>query len=105
MDGPAYYHEERGWVDQHGYRKTRISGKNVFEHRVVMEQILGRPLLRQEQVHHKNGIRDDNRPENLELWVSWTGQRVDDLIEFVTTNYADRLFAWCDAARSPMFVP
>lgn len=93
MDGPAYYHETRGWLDDDGYRRIKINGKDVYEHRLVMEEILGRPLLRQEEVHHKNGIKSDNSPGNLELWVSWKGQRVDDLLDFVTTHYFDALVA------------
>jgi hypothetical protein len=45
------------------------TGNYVFEHILVVERLLGRHLLPDENVHHINGIRDDNRPENLELWT------------------------------------
>jgi hypothetical protein len=53
----------------------------VLEHRAVMAESIGRLLTRQETVHHRNGVRTDNRVENLELWASShpPGQRVSDL--------------------------
>lgn len=63
-----------------------------------MEDVLGRSLLPNESVHHKNGVRHDNRPENLELWVSESGkhrkgQRVEDLVAFVVENYPEAVEA------------
>ena len=56
-------------VSRHGYVSLLMPGGHRLEHRLVMEAVLGRPLRNGENVHHRNGVRSDNRPENLELWL------------------------------------
>ena len=75
----------QGWyLDSGGYvaRMERINGKRKYvrEHRVIAEQLLGRPLLPNENVHHLNGDRTCNIVTNLEVWSTSqpSGQRIQD---------------------------
>lgn len=86
-----------GFVNSHGYRVvTMPDGVQKLEHRVIMEEYLGRPLSPDETVHHLDGDRLNNNVENLELWSSRhpKGQRIEDKIEFCVSflsQYAPEL--------------
>jgi hypothetical protein len=91
-----------------GYVMVRVPGHPrartsvyVFEHILVAEQLLGRYLLPGESIHHRNGVRDDNRPENLELWTrpQPSGIRVSDAVTWAR-EILDRYDNW-DAGTPP----
>lgn len=80
FQGRRFFHKGTGYW----YVRPRGVRVAVPEHRLVMEATLDRKLLPRENVHHRNGIKTDNRPENLELWSTWQpyGSRVEDLVKF-----------------------
>lgn len=83
-------------IKREGHPNAKANGW-ILEHRAVMSDRLGRPLLPHENVHHINGERSDNRIENLELWTRAqpSGQRVSDKVawakEFLSVYAPDAL--------------
>lgn len=70
-----------GYINGHGYRMLSRGGKQILEHRYVWERKYG-TIPDGASIHHRNGIRDDNRIENLELWHGKhrNGQRLVDIV-------------------------
>lgn len=69
---------------QRDHPRAKSNGGYVFEHILKMEEKIGRYLEKGENIHHINGLRNDNRIENLELWVKpqMAGIRVEDAIKW-----------------------
>ena len=69
--GPDHNHWKGGeTIHSNGYRRVWVDGRYRWEHHVVAERVLGRPLRKGETVHHRNRDKLDNRPENLEVMHS-----------------------------------
>jgi hypothetical protein len=70
QDRPFRHYSKQGYVivrAPEGHPNAQRNG-GIFEHVLVMTELLGRPLVKGETVHHKDNIKWDNRPESLELW-------------------------------------
>lgn len=74
-----------GYMTRYGPKDSNGNKRLVRQHREVVEQHLGRKLFKHENVHHINGMKDDNRIENLEVWSTSqpSGQRVEDKISWM----------------------
>ena len=67
---------EYGYLAPDGYRYVTVDGEKVLEHRAVMARVLGRPLRSDEHVHHRDGDKLHNVPENLVLTTASDHRRL-----------------------------
>ncbi len=91
LDHPKVNESGKGFKRKEGYiyflkkgHPNAAKSGYIAEHVFIMSEYLRRPLNGKETIHHKNGIRDDNRIENLEIWSHSHpfGQRVEDKLEW-----------------------
>jgi hypothetical protein len=108
-----------GSISRYGYRVIYLNGRARLEHRVIMQQLLGRPLHKGENIHHVNGNRIDNRTDgplrwvngklrsgNLELWstkqppgqeigpkLEWAMEMQEEYDPYLTADYLERMAA------------
>ena len=94
--------EDISWhINNCGYVKGMFKGRGVLQHRLFWELHYGRKLKPFENVHHKNGIKTDNRIENLELWTKPqpAGQRPEDLVDWVLEHYRELIIEKLESSR------
>lgn len=88
--------ESKGYIEVYQPNHPSLKGTKrmyVREHRLVMENKIGRYLEKWEEVHHLNSVRNDNRPENLELWVKShpAGSRLNEAVKHCPTCNCNNL--------------
>ena len=94
--------------EERTFLASMIYSNRIPEHRLVMARSMGRPLLPNEQVHHVNGIRTDNRRENLELHDQESHSKeharvAAEIRQLREENYLlRRTLLWLCVAQSPM---
>jgi hypothetical protein len=100
-DNPFY--ETGRSIDKSGYVLVLHPDRPGYirEHRLVMQQHIGRELLPGEVVHHRNGVRDDNRIENLLLYASNADHLRDELTGRVPNWTPEGKARMLEACRRP----